>query len=52
MYGICWVWPPPVAVANEGLGWDSLLKCNNPGGDCYWEGAIPEVYFHAHRINV
>ena len=26
-------------VANEGLGCDSVTKkCNNPGGDYYWEG--------------
>ena len=26
--------PFPVTVANEGLGWDSLLKMvHNPGGD-------------------
>ena len=26
--------PHPVTVANEGLGWDSLLKMvHNPGGD-------------------
>ena len=30
-----WVVPPPsMPVANEGLGWDSLLKMvHNPGGD-------------------
>ena len=32
-------------MANEGLGWDSLLKMvHNPGGDCYWEGGQPKVY--------
>ena len=31
-------------VANEGLGWDSLLKMvHDPGGDCYWEGGQPNV---------
>ena len=32
---ISWVYPPPrIPVANEGLGWDSLLKMvHNPGGD-------------------
>ena len=25
--------PLPATVANEGLGWDHLLKYNNPGGD-------------------
>ena len=33
--------PLPVTVANEGLGWDSLLKMvHNPGGDepASWEG--------------
>ena len=34
----------PVTVANEGLGWDSLLKMvHNPGGDCYWVGGEPKV---------
>ena len=25
-------------VANRGLAWNPLLKCENPGGDYYWEG--------------
>ena len=34
--------PPRIPVANEGLGWDSLLKMvHNPGGDCYWVGGRP-----------
>ena len=38
--------PPRIPVANEGLGWDSLLKMvHNPGGDCYWVGGRPKVYF-------
>ena len=33
-------------MANEGLGWDSLLKMfHNPGGDCYWVGGRPKVYY-------
>ena len=31
--------PLPVTVANEGVVRDPLLKCNNPGGHCYLEGA-------------
>ena len=32
-------------VANEGLGWDSLLKMvHNPGGHYYWEGGQPKRY--------
>ena len=23
---------------------DSLIKCNNPGGDSYWEGGQPKIY--------
>ena len=40
-----WMWPPPrIPVANEGLGWDSLLKMvHNPGGHCYWEGATSNI---------
>ena len=31
-------------MANEGFGWDPLLKMvHNPGGDCYWEGGQPKV---------
>ena len=32
---ISWVVPPPrMPVANEGLGWDPLVKMvHNPGGD-------------------
>ena len=26
LYGLPWMWPPPVTVVNEGLGWDSLLN--------------------------
>ena len=39
-----WIYPPPrMPVANEGLGWDSLLKMvHNPGGDCYWVGGRPK----------
>ena len=35
LLGIRWIYPPPrIPVANEGLGWDSLLKMvHNPGGD-------------------
>ena len=37
--------PLPVTVANEGLGWDPLLKMvHNPSGDCYWEGGQPKLY--------
>ena len=45
---IHWVENPlPVIVANEGLGWDSLLKMvHNPGGDSYWEGGQPKLYTH------
>ena len=38
--------PFPVTVANEGLGWDSLLKMvHNPGGDepASWEGGTTQV---------
>ena len=36
--------PPRMPVANEGLGWDPLLKMvHNPGGDSYWEGGQPKV---------
>ena len=32
-------------MANEGLGWDSLLKMvHNPGGDCYWVGGRPNAF--------
>ncbi len=43
---IDWIYPPPrMPVANEGLGWDSLLKMvHNPGGDCYWVGGRPKLY--------
>ena len=41
----CIVPPPRIPVANEGLGWDPLLKMvHNPGGDCYCEGGQPKVY--------
>ena len=42
---IAWIYPPPrIPVANEGLGWDSLLKMfHNPGGDCYWVGGRPKL---------
>ena len=42
---ISWVVPPPrMPVANEGLGWDPLLKMvHNPGGDSYWEGGQPNL---------
>ena len=46
---IPWVVPPPrMPVANEGLVRDPhTYKCNNPGGDCYWEGGRPNLYlFH------
>ena len=37
--------PLPVTVANEGLGWDPLLKTKKlPGGDCYWVGGRPNIY--------
>ena len=40
-----WVVPPPrMPVANEGLGWDPLVKMfHNPGGDSYWEGGQPNL---------
>ena len=43
--GISWIYPPPrIPVANEGLGWDSLLKMvHNAGGDCYWVGGRPKA---------
>ena len=45
--------PLPVIVANEGLGWDSLLKMvHNPGGDSYWEGGQPNVFFSSEKIGV
>ena len=42
---IIWVVPLPAKVANEGLGWDSLLKMEyDPGkGDCYWTGGQSNV---------
>ena len=45
--GIIWIYPPPrIPVANEGLGWDSLIKMfHNPGCDCYWVGGRPKVSF-------
>ena len=31
-------------MANKGLGWGfPTKKCHNPGGHCYWEGAIPNL---------
>ena len=27
-----------------GLGWDSLPKIHNLGGDCYWVGGRPNVW--------
>ena len=44
-YGLGWNYPSQDAiVANEGLGWDPLLKMvHNPGGDCYWEGGQPKL---------
>ena len=46
IYDIPGVVPPPrMPVANEGLGWDPLLKMvHNPGGDSYWEGGQPKIY--------
>ena len=40
-----WDWPSPrMPVANEGLGWDPLLRIfDNPGAHCYWEGATPKT---------
>ena len=43
MCDILWVVPPPSNSGNEGVGWDSLIKCNNPGGDSYWEGGQPKI---------
>ena len=44
-YGLGWNYPPRMPVANEGLGWDPLLKMvHNPGGDCYWEGGQPKLW--------
>ena len=32
-------------MANEGLGWDPLLKMvHNPGGHCYREGGQPNLW--------
>ena len=43
-----WVVPPPrIPVANEGLGWDPLLKIysNNPGGDWHpGRGGQPNLH--------
>ena len=41
---ISWIYPPP---SNSGKWWFIGIpywKCNNPGGDCYWEGGRPNVY--------
>ena len=38
-------------MANEGLGWDSLLKMVHiPGGDCYWVGGRPNLYLPEEKV--
>ena len=46
--GIYWIYPPPrMPVANEGLGWDSLLKMfHNPGGDWNPGWGVDLRYIH------
>ena len=39
-------------MANEGLGWDSLLKMfHNPGGDCYWVRGRSKIYVNCNEIS-
>ena len=36
---------PGIPVESEGFAWNPLLNMfHNPGGHCYREGAIPNVY--------
>ena len=48
LVGIFWIYPPPrMPVANEGLGWDSLLKMvHSPGGDWnpWWGVDLKYIY--------
>ena len=41
--------PPRIPVGNEGLGWGSpiLKMVHNPGGHCYCEGAISNIYLYS-----
>ena len=39
--------PARIPVANEGLGWDSLLNLQcHLGDDCYWEGGHTQIILH------
>ncbi len=54
LYIYIYIGPHPVTMANKGLGWDSLVKRDNPGGN--WLGvdpicsmclvSIPRIHFH------
>ena len=54
IYNIPWIYPPPrIPVANEGLGWDSLLKMfHNPGGDWHpgWGVDLIPIYYIPYEL--
>ena len=40
---ITWVVPPPSNCGKWRFIGIPYQKCNNPGGDCYWEGGQPKL---------